>query len=76
MSGAVSSMGKFLIVIGIMLVAIGALFIFMEKIPYIGKLPGDVYIKKKNVTFYFPITTSIIISIILSLVFFLFSRRH
>ncbi|HIE35364.1 MAG TPA: DUF2905 domain-containing protein [Campylobacterales bacterium] len=60
--------GKIFIIIGIVLIFIG-LFI-----SFIGKLPGDIYIKKDNFTFYFPITTSILISIFLSILLYLFSR--
>ncbi|MBM3252983.1 MAG: DUF2905 domain-containing protein [Candidatus Omnitrophica bacterium] len=76
MQNAVSFTGKAFILLGIILLVIGSMLVFMNKIPYIGKLPGDIYIKKKNFTFYFPITTSILISIILSLLLFLFSKRH
>jgi len=48
---------------------------FLDKIPYLGRLPGDILIQKNNFTFYFPLATSILISIILSLVFWLWSRR-
>ncbi|WP_281951111.1 DUF2905 domain-containing protein [Nitrosophilus kaiyonis] len=60
--------GKIFIFLGIVLIIIG-LFI-----TFVGKLPGDIYIKKDNFTFYFPITTSILISIVLSLLFYFFSR--
>jgi len=67
--------GKILIIFGIVLISIGLLLIFFNKIPFLGKLPGDVYIQKKNFTFYFPLATSILISIILSILFWLWSRR-
>ena len=60
--------GKVLIVVGIVIAGIGTLLMFGEKIPYLGKLPGDINIKKENFEFHFPITTSVIISIVLSLV--------
>jgi hypothetical protein len=69
------AIGKTLIIFGIILVGMGVLLTFINKIPFIGKLPGDVYIQKKNFTFYFPITTSILISILLSIIFWLWSRR-
>ena len=69
------SFGKVLIIAGIVLVLIGALFIFSGKIPWLGKLPGDIYIQKKSFSLYFPITTSIIISVILSLVLALIRKR-
>ncbi|OZM57837.1 hypothetical protein CIB95_05620 [Lottiidibacillus patelloidae] len=60
--------GKTLITIGILIVIIGVLFKF------IGKLPGDILIKKGNATFYFPIVTSIIVSVVFSLLFYLFGK--
>ena len=66
--------GKVLIFIGGILIFLGLIFSFAGKIPYLGRLPGDVYIKKENFTFYFPITTCILISIILSVIFYLISR--
>ena len=66
--------GKSLITLGIILIIFGLLLNFSGKIPYIGKLPGDIYIKKKNFSFYFPITTCIIISIVLTLIFSIFKK--
>ena len=68
-------LGKTLIVFGVILIGIGILLTFVNKIPFLGKLPGDIYIQRKNLTFYFPLATSILISIILSLIFWLWSRR-
>jgi hypothetical protein len=68
------AMAKMLIVTGIILVALGVFFIFADKIPYLGRLPGDIYIKREKVSFYFPITTSIIISIILTIIFSIFRK--
>jgi hypothetical protein len=47
-----------------------------SRIPFLGRLPGDIVIQKKNFTFYFPLVTSILISVILSLVFYIISRLH
>ncbi len=67
--------GKSMIFIGIMIILIGIVLVFSDKLPFnLGKLPGDIVYKKENATFYFPITTSIIISIILSLLFTLFGK--
>lgn len=71
-----SGFGKILIFLGIILIIMGALFMSVNKIPYIGRLPGDIYIKKGNFHFYFPIATSILLSIILSLIFLLIGRRR
>jgi len=67
--------GKTLIIFGLILIGVGVLLTFFNKIPLLGKLPGDILIQKKNFTFYFPFMTSILISIILSLLFWLWSRR-
>jgi hypothetical protein len=67
--------GKILIIFGIILIGVGVLLVFFNKMPFLGKLPGDIYIQKKNFTFYFPLATSILISIILSLIFWLWPRR-
>ncbi len=62
-------LGKILIVIGGLILIIGVILSIYGKIPFLGKLPGDIKIEKENFTFYFPIATSILISIILSLIF-------
>jgi len=67
-------LGKILILLGVFIVLIGVLLLIGEKIPWVGRLPGDILVRKKNFTFYFPITTSIIISIILTLLFALFRK--
>ncbi len=72
---AVSSLGRALIIAGIILTAIGLMLVFGARLPWLGRLPGDIYIQKKNLTIIFPITTCILISIILSAIFLLFKRR-
>lgn len=67
--------GKTLIVIGLVILTVGLILTFAPKVPYLGKLPGDIYYKKDNFVFYFPLATSIIISIILSVILYLFTRR-
>ena len=62
-------LGKLLILLGVFIVLVGLLLVIGDKIPWIGKLPGDIVIKKEKFSFYFPITTCIIISIILTLLF-------
>ena len=68
------AIGKLFIILGIVMIIIGFGFIFSDKIPYIGRLPGDISIKRENFSFYFPITTSIIISIILTILFSIFRK--
>jgi hypothetical protein len=69
-----AGMGKLFIVLGVVLILVGLAFMFGDKIPYIGKLPGDIFIKKEKFSFYFPITTSILISIILTILFSIFRK--
>lgn len=68
-------MGKVLIIAGIVIIVIGILLIYKVPIPF-GKLPGDIAIKGERVQFYFPIVSCIVISIILSLLFYLFGRSR
>jgi hypothetical protein len=67
--------GKIIIFIGLLLVVIGFVWMVGNKLPFIGKLPGDIAIEKKNYSFYFPVTTCIIISIILSFILWFFNKR-
>jgi len=69
-----SSLGKSLIVIGLIIALIGLLLNFAGRIPWLGRLPGDIYVKRENFTFYFPLATSIIISLVLSFILWLFRR--
>lgn len=70
-----SSLGKIFILLGGVAILIGLILLFAEKIPFIGRLPGDIYIERKNFKFYFPLMTSILISIILTIILNLFSRK-
>ncbi|WP_295420415.1 DUF2905 domain-containing protein [Sulfurovum sp.] len=70
-----AEIGKSIIFIGIIIVVIGIVLSFSDKLPFsLGKLPGDIVYKKEHTTFYFPITTSIIVSIVLSLLFTFFGK--
>jgi len=71
----IEHIGKSLLIIGLVICAAGLLLMFAGKMPWIGKLPGDILIQKKNFTFYLPIATSIILSLILTLIFFILGRR-
>jgi len=54
---------------------VGLLVMFSDRVPFLGKLPGDVVVRKKNFTFYFPVVTSLLLSLVLTLVLSLWSRR-
>ena len=75
MSDSIKYIGKFLILLGLIVTAIGGLLLVSGKIPWLGRLPGDILIQKKNFTFYFPLATGILLSLILTLLFWLFGRR-
>jgi hypothetical protein len=60
--------GKTLIIIGLFLVIFGVVFVFWNKIPLIGRLPGDITIQKGGFTFFFPLVTSLVLSLILTIV--------
>lgn len=65
-----------LIVVGLVIAAIGVVLVLGERMPFrLGRLPGDIVYRGRNTTFYFPLVTSIILSIVVSLVMWLFSRR-
>ena len=70
-----NGLGKLLILVGGILIIIGTIMVFAGKIPWLGRLPGDIYVERPNFTFFFPLTTSILVSVILSLVLYLLSRR-
>ncbi|MEE9197829.1 MAG: DUF2905 domain-containing protein [bacterium] len=71
----VEHVARYLIIFGVVLVAIGGVLLLSGKLPWLGRLPGDFAYKGKRVTFYFPLTTSIILSIILTVLLNLFFRR-
>ena len=66
--------GRTLIILGIVIIALGVLFTFGGKIPWLGHLPGDIHLERGRFSFYFPITTCIVISALISLVLYLFRR--
>jgi hypothetical protein len=70
----VNGLGRPLIIMGLIIVAVGIIISFAGKIPWLGRLPGDIHIKRENFTFYFPLATSILLSIIISFLLWLFRR--
>ena len=68
-------LGRFLVVLGAIAVFVGVLLILAPRIPWLGRLPGDVVVNRGPVTFYFPLATSIVVSIVLTLLLNLFWRR-
>ena len=68
-------LGKALIVIGLAIAAIGAVIVLVGRVPWLGRLPGDIHVQRDNWSFYFPLTTSIVLSVVLSLVLYFLGRR-
>lgn len=69
-----SEFGKLLLIIGGIIFLLGLLLSSAGKVPFLGKLPGDILVKKKNFSFYFPLTTCIILSIVLTALLYFFSN--
>ena len=69
-----TSIGKGLILIGLLVAAVGILLLVSEKIGWIGRLPGDITIRRENFTFHFPLATCLVISAVLSLLIWLFRK--
>ena len=70
-----NDLGRVLVVFGLIIVAAGVLVMLVGRVPWIGRLPGDIHIQRGNWTFYFPIGTSILLSLVLTLVLWLIGRR-
>ncbi|MEO6165418.1 MAG: DUF2905 domain-containing protein [Candidatus Binatia bacterium] len=69
-----AGLGKMLIYLGIVIVIAGVLVSFSDRLPWLGHLPGDIHIQRERFSFHFPLTTSIVVSIVISLVAYLFKR--
>lgn len=69
-----ANFGKFLILFGTIVVIVGIILLISPKIPWLGKLPGDILVRRKNFTFYFPLATCIILSVILTVLINLFRK--
>lgn len=68
-------LGKTLLVIGLVIALVGGALMLAGRVPWLGRLPGDIYVERANWSFYFPLATSIVVSVILTVLFWLFSRR-
>jgi hypothetical protein len=72
---AMPELGRMLIVVGVVIAAVGVALVLLDRVPGIGRLPGDIEVRRGNWTFYFPLGTSIVLSLILTLVLWLIGRR-
>ncbi|MGH6690422.1 MAG: DUF2905 domain-containing protein [Gammaproteobacteria bacterium] len=69
------SIGKLLIVFGLLVAVVGVIVLLAGRVPWLGRLPGDIHIQRGNWTFYFPLATSLLISVVLTLGFWIIGRR-
>jgi Protein of unknown function (DUF2905) len=70
-----TDVGKALIVLGLAIVLAGIVLTFFGRIPWLGRLPGDIHVQRGNWSFYFPLATSLLLSVVLSLLFYILGRR-
>ena len=70
-----NEIGKSLMIIGVALIVLGALFCLGDKLPWFGRLPGDINIQREHFRFYFPVTTCLFVSVVITLLFWLLRKR-
>ena len=70
-----NDLGRMLVVMGLVVALVGVVLMVVGRVPGLGRLPGDIYIQRGNWSFYFPLMTSIIVSVLLTVLFWLFGRR-
>lgn len=75
MADGIHSIGKLLVIAGVITAALGALLLLSGKISWLGRLPGDIIIQRKNFTFYLPLMTSILLSVLITFIVWLLGRR-
>ncbi len=68
-------LGKVLIGFGLLIVTLGVVMLVVGRVPWLGRLPGDIFIRRGDWTFYFPLATSLIVSVLLTLIFWVLNRR-
>jgi hypothetical protein len=71
-----NELGRLLLIFGVILAAVGLVLMFADRIPFLGRLPGDILVKKKNFTFYVPLATMLLLSIVLTVIINLLTRRQ
>ena len=70
-----NELGRLLIVVGILVAVIGVILTLAGRLPWLGRLPGDIYVQRGHWTFVFPLATSLLISVVLSIVLWIIGRR-
>ena len=70
-----NDLGRVLIVAGVVIAAVGVVLVFVGRVPWLGRLPGDIHVERDHWSFHFPIVTSLLLSVVLTLVFYVIGRR-
>ena len=70
-----NDLGKLLIGFGLLIALVGLVLVLVGRVPWIGRLPGDIHFRRGNFTFYFPLATSLLLSVVLTLVLYVLGRR-
>jgi len=71
----VNDVGKILVAFGLLIALVGVVVVLVGRVPWIGRLPGDIHIQRGNFTFYFPLATSLLLSVVLTLLLYVVGRR-
>lgn len=69
-----TDLGRTLLILGCLIAVVGAVLMLSGKLPWLGKLPGDIYVKRENFTVFFPITTCIIVSVVISFILWMIRK--
>ncbi len=70
-----NDVGKVLIAFGLLIVLTGVVLVLVGRVPWLGRLPGDIHFQRGNFTFYFPLGTSLLLSVVLTLILYFLGRR-
>ncbi len=70
-----NDLGRLLIVMGVVIALVGVAIVMAGRVPWLGRLPGDIHVERGNWSFHFPIMTSLLLSVVLTLIFYLIGRR-
>lgn len=71
----VNDVGRMLVVFGVLIALVGVALMVLGRVPWLGRLPGDIHIERGNWTFYFPLATSLLLSAVLTLILWILGRR-
>jgi hypothetical protein len=71
----VNDIGKLLVGVGLLIALAGVVLVLVGRVPWIGRLPGDIHIQRGTFTFYFPLATSLLLSVVLTLLLYVVGRR-